>query len=482
MPKHKNRWLHEANYVDGQWIPANKSHTIEVDNPATGEKIGLIPDCGREGADAAIDAAYKAFPAWAAFTAAKRAQILLKMAELFRANADELAELLTLEQGKPLSEAKAEVLGSVAYVQWFAEEARRIYGDVIQSPWDNRRILTLKQPVGVVGAVTPWNFPSSMIARKVGAALAAGCTIVVKPSEITPYSGLAWGAIAEAAGLPPGVLNIITGIAPPIGEAFCQHPHVAKITFTGSTAVGKQLAAAAMANMKRVSMELGGHAPLIVLDDADIARAVEGAIASKFRNAGQTCVCANRIYVQENIYDSFATAFTQAVKKLKVGDGFEKDVTIGPLINQKAVEKVSRHVKDAQSKGAKILTGGTQPAAGGLFYEPTVLADATQDMVIAKEETFGPVAPLFRFKKDEDAVRMANDTPYGLAAYFYTRDLSRAFRVAEQLQYGQVGINEGVITTEVAPFGGVKQSGVGREGSKYGLDDYIDVKYVCVGI
>ncbi len=351
---------------------------------------------------------------------------------------------------------------------------------MIPSPWDNRRILVIKQPVGVVAAVTPWNFPSSMIARKVGAALAAGCTVVVKPSELTPYSGLAWGLLAEKAGIPAGVLNIITGIAPPIGEAFCNHPHVAKITFTGSTAVGKKLSSDAMANMKHVSMELGGHAPLIVFEDADIARAVEGAIASKFRNAGQTCVCANRIYVHEKVYDEFTTAFVTAVKKQKTGNGFEKEVTIGPLINDKAVEKVERHVADATQKGAKILIGGKK--LGGQFYEPTVLGESTQDMLIAHEETFGPVAPLFRFKSDDEVVKMANDVPYGLACYFYTRDLARAFKVAEQLEYGQVGINESVITTEVAPFGGVKDSGTGREGSKYGLDEYVEIKYVCVGL
>jgi succinate-semialdehyde dehydrogenase/glutarate-semialdehyde dehydrogenase len=482
MLQQKNKWLREANYVNGQWISAEIKNSIPVTNPATGEKIGIIPDCGREGANAAIEAAHKAAPAWSALTAAKRAQILMKLADLFRSNADELAELLTLEQGKPLAEAKTEVLGSAAYVQWFAEEARRIYGDIIPSPWDNRRILVIKQPVGVVGAITPWNFPSSMIARKAGAALAAGCTAVIKPSEITPYSGLVWGLLAEQAGIPSGVLNIITGIAPPIGDAFCEHPHVAKITFTGSTAVGKQLASRAVAAMKRVSMELGGHAPLIVFNDADIPRAVEGAIASKFRNAGQTCVCANRIYVQAEIYERFAESFTAGVKKLKVGNGFEKGVAIGPLINGKAVEKVMRHVEDAKSKGAKVLTGGQKSSQGELFYEPTVLKDATQDMVIAHEETFGPIAPLFRFEEDDEVVQMANDVPYGLAAYFYTRNVTRAFRIAEQLRYGQVGINEAVITTEVAPFGGVKDSGFGREGSKYGIDEYVDVKYLCLGL
>lgn len=477
----QNTWLREANYVGGRWIAAG-ANAIKVTNPATGEKIGVVPDCGRKGADEAIEAAHKAFPEWSALNAQKRAQMLHRLADLFRDNADVLAELLTLEQGKPLSEAKTEILGSAAYIQWYAEEARRIYGDVIPSPWDNRRILVIKQPVGVVAAVTPWNFPSSMIARKVGAALAAGCTVVVKPSELTPYSGLAWGLLAEKAGIPAGVVNIITGVAPPIGEAFCNHPAVAKITFTGSTSVGKKLASDAMANMKHVSMELGGHAPLIVFDDADVARAVEGAVASKFRNAGQTCVCANRIYVHDKIYEQFAEAFVSAVKKQKTGDGFESGVTIGPLINDKAIEKVERHVKDAAQKGAKILLGGKQPERGGQFYEPTVLVNATQDMLIAHEETFGPVAPLFRFKTDDEAVRMANDVPYGLACYFYTRDLTRAFRVAERLQYGQVGINEGVITTEVAPFGGVKDSGLGREGSKYGIDDYVDTKYLCIGL
>jgi succinate-semialdehyde dehydrogenase/glutarate-semialdehyde dehydrogenase len=481
-PMQKNIWLHEANYVGGQWVEADSSAAITVTNPATGEKIGSIPDCGAKGANAAIEAAHKAFPAWSALTAQDRAKLLFKLADLLRNNADELANLLTLEQGKPLAEAKTEVLGSAAYTQWYAEEAKRIYGDTIPSPWNDRRIIVVKQPVGVVAAITPWNFPSSMIARKVGAALAAGCTAVVKPSEATPYSGLAWGALAEAAGIPAGVLNIITGKAPPIGEAFCNHPLVAKITFTGSTVIGKKLASAAIANMKHVTMELGGHAPLIVFDDADLERAVAGAVASKFRNAGQTCVCANRIYVQAKIYDKYADAFTAAVKRLKVGNGFDRDVNVGPLINEEAVDKVARQVEDAVSKGAKVLTGGRQPASGGLFYEPTVLSHANHTMMIAHEETFGPVAPLFRFEKSEDAIAMANDSDYGLAAYFYTRDLARAFEVAEKLQYGQVGVNEAVITTEVAPFGGVKDSGIGREGSKYGIDDYVNIKYLCLGL
>lgn len=482
MSANTRKWLREANFVGGKWIAAPVGASIVVTNPANAEKIGIIPDCGRAGAEEAIKSAHKAFAAWSGLSAAKRAEKLQKLAALLRENVDDLAALLTLEQGKPLAEAKTEISGSAAYIQWFAEEARRLYGDIIPSPWEDRRIFVMKQPVGVVGAITPWNFPSAMIARKLGAALAAGCTIVIKPSELTPYSGLAWGVLAERADIPAGVVNIITGVASPIGEAFCNHPYVAKITFTGSTAIGKKLSSDAMKNMKRVSMELGGHAPLIVFEDADIDKAVEGAMASKFRNAGQTCVSANRIYVHDKIFDRFAEAFTASVQKLHVGNGFDEGVTIGPLINPKAIEKVSRHVSDAREKGAKVLSGGAQPKQGGLFFNPTVLAEANENMLLAREETFGPVAPLFRFSGDDEAVASANDTPYGLAAYFYTKDLGRAFHIAEKLHYGQVGVNASVITTEVAPFGGVKDSGMGREGSKYGLEDYIDVKYVNLGL
>ena len=482
MLKKTNPWLREANLIGGSWVAADDGAVIEVFNPATGEMIGTIPAVGRAEVKRAIDAANAAFPAWAAKTAAERAAILLKLAGLIRANLDGLAELLTLEQGKPLAEARGEVGGSANYVQWFAEEARRVYGDTIPSPWADRRLMVTREPVGVVAAITPWNFPSSMISRKVAAALAAGCTVVVKPAELTPFSGLAWGVLAEEAGLPAGVVNIVTGHAPPIGDEFLENPLVRKITFTGSTAVGKMLAGRASAAMKRVSMELGGNAPFIVFDDADLDRAVNAAVQSKYRNSGQTCVCTNRFYVQAGVYDAFAEKFAAAVKDLKVGSGFEAGVVQGPLIDDRAVKKVESHVTDAVAKGATILTGGKRHALGHGFFEPTVLRDATPDMKISTDEVFGPVAPLFRFETEDEAVRLANATEYGLAGYFFTRDLSRAFRVGEKLKYGQIGINEGVITTEVAPFGGVKDSGVGREGSKYGLEDYLDIKYWCIGL
>ena len=482
MLKKTNAFLREANLIGGAWVGADDGATIEVVNPATGELIGTIPSVGRAEVKRAVEAAHAAFPAWAARTAADRSAILMKLAGLIRDNVDTLAELLTLEQGKPLAEARGEVMGSAAYVQWFAEEGRRIYGDTIPSPWADRRIMVTREPVGVAAAITPWNFPSSMISRKVGAALAAGCTVVVKPAELTPYSGLAWGVLAEEAGVPAGVVNIVTGVAAPIGDEFIDNPLVRKLTFTGSTAVGKMLAGRAAAKMKRVSMELGGNAPFLVFDDADLDRAVAAAIASKFRNSGQTCVCTNRFYVQSGVYDAFAKKFAAAVEALKVGSGFEPGVVQGPLIDDRAVAKVESHVTDALSKGATALVGGKRHALGHGFFEPTVLRDATPDMKIATEEVFGPVAPLFRFHTEEEAVALANATEYGLAGYFFTRDLSRAFRVGEKLKYGQIGVNEGVITTEVAPFGGVKESGVGREGSKYGLEDYLDIKYWCIGL
>lgn len=474
-------WLREANLIGGAWVAADSGETRDVADPATGRVIGTIPYSGEAETVRAIDAAASAFPEWSGKTAAERAALLLEMARLVRENSDALARLLTLEQGKPLAEAKGEVAISAAYIQWFAEEARRVNGDIIPSPWKDRRILVTREPVGVVGAITPWNFPLSMIARKLGAALAAGCTIVVKPAEFTPYCGLAWGLLAEKAGIPAGVVNIVTGAASEIGGALTASPIVKKITFTGSTRVGKLLYNQSSDTMKRLSMELGGNAPFIVFDDADIDRAVEGAIAAKYRNSGQTCVCTNRFYIQDGIYDAFAEKFAARVKALKVGNGFEAGSEQGPLINEAAVQKVEDHISDALSKGARKLVGGQRHALGFTFYEPTVLADATADMTVAREETFGPLSVLFRFKEEKEAVAAANATEFGLAAYIYTRDLARTFRVSSALEYGMVGINEGIITTEVAPFGGVKESGMGREGSVHGLDDYLNIKYLSVG-
>jgi len=472
--------LRDKMLIGGAWVAADSGATLDVDNPATGEIIGTIPKAGGAETRRAIAAAAEAFKTWRATTAAERALKLHKLADLIIANADELALLLTTEQGKPLAEAKGEIGASAAYVRWFAEEARRLYGDVIPSPWGGRRIIVTKEPVGVAAAITPWNFPSSMLSRKIGAALAAGCTVVCKPSELTPYSGLAWGVLAEQAGIPAGVVNIVVGDAAAIGAEMTSNPLVKKVTFTGSTPVGKLLMKQSADTMKKISMELGGNAPFIVFDDADLDLAVEQAIASKYRNVGQTCVCANRFYVQSGVYDAFAEKFARASAALKVGNGVEEGVTAGPLIDTRAVAKVERLLGDALDKGAKVLTGGKP--LGGTFFEPTVLAGATQDMAFAREEIFGPVAPLFRFETEDEAVSYANATEYGLACYFFTRDVGRSFRVAEKLEYGQVGINAGVITTEVAPFGGVKESGVGREGSKYGCDDYLNIKYMCIGL
>ncbi|MBN8957660.1 MAG: NAD-dependent succinate-semialdehyde dehydrogenase [Rhizobiales bacterium] len=477
----KLEFKRESNFINGEWVGADSKKTIDVNDPATGDVIGTVPSCGRAETKRAIEAAAKAFPGWAGKLASERADALRKLAALIEQNKEELAMLLTVEQGKSLAEARGEVGGSAAYVLWFAEEARRIYGDTIPSPWQGRRIVTIKQPVGVIGAITPWNFPSSMIARKLGPALATGCTMVIKPASQTPYSGLAWGALCEKAGIPPGVVNIITGKASEIGAELTSNPIVKKITFTGSTEIGKKLMEQSAQTMKRVSMELGGNAPFLVFDDADLDAAVEGAIASKYRNSGQTCVCANRFIVQEGIYDKFAEKLAAASKALKVGNGMEQGVQQGPLIDDKAIAKVEEHIADAVKKGGKVVAGGKRHKLGGTFFEPTVIANVTPDMAVAREETFGPVAPLFKFKKEEDGIRMANATEFGLACYFFTKDLGRAFRVAEGLEYGQVGVNAGVITTEVAPFGGVKESGLGREGSKYGWDDYVNVKYVCIG-
>lgn len=468
-------------FVAGVWRDADSHKTIDVINPANGELIGTVPNAGASETQAAIEAARLAFPAFAALTGAERAELLRRLSAAILENQEALAQLLTMEQGKPVAEARGEIGMSAAYILWFAEEARRVYGDTIPSPWKDRRIIVTKAPVGVVAAITPWNFPSSMLARKLGPALAAGCTVVAKPATQTPYSALAWAALAEQVGFPTGVINIVTGSAGEIGGTLMQSPDVKKVTFTGSTQVGKTLLRQAADTVKKVSMELGGNAPFIIFDDADLDRAVSGAIAAKFRNAGQTCVCTNRFYVQEGIYDRFVTAFSEAAGKLIVGPGTQDGVAQGPLIDDRAVAKVEEFISDASAKGGRITTGGKRHALGGKFFEPTVIAEASAQMLFAKEEIFGPVAPIFRFKTEEEAIRLANDTEYGLACYFYTQDLGRAFRVSERLEYGLVGLNEGVITTEVAPFGGVKESGLGREGSKYGIDDYLEAKYLCIG-
>ena len=472
----------DANLIGGEWVGADDGGTIEVTNPATGEVLGAVPKSGAAETRRAIAAAQKAFETWSRTPAAERADKLRKLATAIEKNKEVLAILLTSEQGKPLAESRGEVGISAAYVLWFAEEARRIYGDTIPSPWPGRRIIVTKEPVGVIAAITPWNFPSSMLSRKLGAALAAGCTVVTKPATQTPYSAIAWGLLAEEAGIPPGVINILTGSASAIGGELTSNPTVKKITFTGSTEVGKMLMAQAAGTMKRVSMELGGNAPFIVFDDADLDAAVEGAMQSKYRNSGQTCVCANRFLVQAGIYDAFAEKFAAAVRGLKVGNGLEPGTVQGPLIDENAVKKVEEHIADALAKGAKVVAGGKRHPLGRSFFEPTIVSGVTTDMAVAREETFGPLAPLFRFETEQQAIAMANDTEFGLAAYAFTRDLGRAFRVMEGLQYGQVGINAGLITTEVAPFGGVKESGMGREGSKYGLDDYLNIKYGCIGL
>ncbi|WIJ26358.1 NAD-dependent succinate-semialdehyde dehydrogenase [Devosia sp. RR2S18] len=473
--------LRSANFINGEWVPAASGASFEVTNPATGEIIGTAPNGGAADARRAIDAASAAFPAWRAKTAAERANLLRRLHDLILAHQDELALLLTREQGKPLAEAKGEVGMSAAYILWFAEEARRVYGDIIPSPWPDRRLLVTKQPVGVVGAITPWNFPSSMLARKIGPALAAGCTIVAKPAAQTPYSALAYGVLAEAAGIPKGVLNIVTGDAKQIGGELTSSSKVAKISFTGSTAVGKLLLRQGAETVKKMSMELGGNAPFLIFDDADLERAVSGAVAAKFRNAGQTCVCTNRFYVQAGIYDSFLEEFDAAVAALRVGNGSEEGTQIGPLIDSSALAKVEDLVGDAREHGGRIVRGGERHTAGENFYAPTIIAEASTRMRLAREEIFGPVAPIFRFDTEDEAIAAANNTEYGLACYFYTQDLARAFRVSEALDYGIVGVNDGLVTTEVAPFGGFKESGVGREGSRYGIEDYLEIKYVSLG-
>jgi len=469
-------------FIDGAWVHAEDYRTFPVTNPADGEVLGQVADCGGAEALRAVQAAEEALPGWRDKTAKDRAAILRKWFELILANQEDLARLMTAEQGKPLAEARGEVVYGASFVEWFAEEAKRVYGDTIPTVASNRRILVLKQPVGVVAAVTPWNFPIAMITRKVAPALAAGCTVVVKPAEDTPLSALALAVLAERAGFPKGVINIVPGSNPAaIGNVWMASPVVRKISFTGSTEIGKLLMRQAADTVKKVSLELGGNAPFIVFNDADLDAAVAGALASKYRNAGQTCVCTNRFLVQSGVYDAFAAKLVEAVKGLKVAPGFTDGSTQGPLINAEAVEKVERHVADAITKGAKLQVGGKRHALGGTFFEPTVLTEVTPDMAVAREETFGPLAPLFRFETEEQAVQMANDTEFGLAAYFYSRDIGRIVRVMEKLDYGMVGVNEGLISNEVAPFGGIKQSGIGREGSKYGIEDFIEAKYVCLG-
>ena len=471
----------QACFIDGQWTAPSGGASIPVDNPATGEIIGSVPKLGRADTARAINAAAAAFPTWRALTAKDRAGLLRRWFDLIMAHQEDLALLMTLEQGKPLAESRGEVAYGAAFIDWFAEEGRRTYGDVIPSHARDKRIVVLKEPIGVVGCITPWNFPVAMITRKVGPALAAGCTVVVKPASQTPFSALALAALAERAGLPAGVLNVVTGSAAEIGGELTSNPLVRKISFTGSTEVGRTLMAQCATTIKKVSLELGGNAPFLVFDDADLDAAVDGAMLSKYRNAGQTCVCANRLLVQSSVYDEFATRLAKAVEGLTVGSGLEAGVTQGPLIDMAAVEKVEAHINDAVSKGATVLTGGTRHPSGGRFFTPTVLTGVTPDMVVARDETFGPVAPLFRFDTEQEAIELANRTEFGLAAYFYGRDIGRIWRVAEALEYGIVGINTGIISTEVAPFGGMKQSGIGREGSKYGIEDFLEIKYLCIG-
>ncbi|MFO1406152.1 MAG: NADP-dependent succinate-semialdehyde dehydrogenase [Steroidobacteraceae bacterium] len=473
--------LRQQCYVDGAWIDADTGGTVAVTNPATGETLGTVPNLGAAETRRAIEAAAAAFPAWAAKTAKERAVILRRWNDLMLANADDLAVLMTAEQGKPLAEARGEVVYAASFIEWFAEEAKRVYGDVIPGHQPDKRILVLRQPVGVVAAITPWNFPAAMITRKAGPALAAGCTFVCKPAMQTPYSALAMAELAHRAGIPKGVFSVVTGPAAVLGGEMTSNPVVRKITFTGSTEIGKKLAAQCVGTLKKVSLELGGNAPFIVFDDADLDAAVQGAIASKYRNTGQTCVCANRLLVQKGVYDAFVAKLVEAVKKLRVGDGLAGPTEQGPLIDEKAVAKVEEHVADALAKGGRIALGGKRHALGGTFFEPTIITHVTPQMTVAREETFGPVAPIFAFDDEKQAIRMANDTEFGLASYFYTRDLARAFRVAEGLEYGIVGLNTGLISTEVAPFGGVKESGTGREGSKYGILDYTELKYLCIG-
>ena len=474
--------LRDVGYINGAWTAGDATATFDVFNPATGEKLATLPEMGAAETRAAIDAAYVAQVAWAARPAKERSIILRRWNDLLVANADQLAAILTAEMGKPLAEARGEILYGASYIEWFAEEAKRVYGDTIPAAQNDKRLVVIKQPVGVVGTITPWNFPSAMIARKVAPALAVGCAIVAKPAEQTPLSAIALAVLAEQAGIPAGLFNVILGTdGPAIGKELCGNDKVRKISFTGSTEVGRILMRQCSDQIKKVSLELGGNAPFIVFDDADLDAAVEGAIVSKYRNAGQTCVCANRIYVQSNVYDAFAAKLAAKVEALAIGEGFAPGVSIGPLIDEQGLAKAEAHVKDAVSKGAKVIAGGSRVAGPGTFFAPTILTGVDRSMAVAREETFAPVAPLFRFDTVEDVIAQANDTEFGLAAYFYAGDLKKVWRVAEALEYGMVGVNTGLISSEAAPFGGIKQSGLGREGSHYGLDDYLEIKYICMG-
>ncbi len=469
----------EQCYIDGEWVGGEK--TIAVHNPATGAVLGSVPRLGTAETRRAIEAAERAWPAWRAKTAKERSAILRKWFDLMMAAQEDLAQILTAEQGKPLAEARGEIAYGASFIEWFAEEAKRVYGDTIPAPWADKRILVIKQPIGVAALITPWNFPNAMITRKAGPALASGCPVVIKPASQTPYSALAMAELGERAGIPKGVLNIITGDSKAIGAELCANPKVRKLSFTGSTETGRILMRQSADTIKKLSLELGGNAPFIVFDDADLDAAVEGALASKYRNAGQTCVCANRLYVQEGVYDAFAAKLTEKVKGFKVGPGTEPGVVIGPLIDEQGLKKVETHVADALNHGAKVMLGGKRHERGGLFFQPTVLTHVTPQMLVSHEETFGPVAPLIRFKTEQEVIDLANDSEFGLSGYFYSRDVGRIFRVAEQMETGIVGANVGIISTEVAPFGGVKQSGLGREGSKYGMDEYLEVKYILLG-
>ncbi|MBY5657938.1 NAD-dependent succinate-semialdehyde dehydrogenase [Rhizobium leguminosarum] len=475
-------FLRDAGYIDGVWTSGDATKTFDVLNPATGELLASLPDMGAAETRAAIDAAHAAQPGWAARPAKERSAILRKWFDLMVANADELAAILTAEMGKPFPEARGEILYAAAYIEWYAEEAKRIYGETIPAPSDDKRMIVIRQPVGVVGTITPWNFPAAMITRKIAPALAVGCTVVSKPAEQTPLTAIALAVLAEQAGIPAGVFNVIVGVdGPAIGRELCGNEKVRKISFTGSTEVGRILMRQCADQIKKVSLELGGNAPFIVFDDADLDAAVEGAIASKYRNAGQTCVCANRLYVQSNVYDAFAAKLAVKVAEMSVGDGFKPGIVIGPLIDAQGLAKVEDHVSDALAKGAKVLTGGKRVDGAGTFFTPTVLTGVARGMKVAREETFGPVAPLFRFDTVEDVINQANDTEFGLAAYFYAGDLKKVWRVAEALEYGMIGINTGLMSSETAPFGGIKQSGLGREGSRHGADDYLEMKYLCIG-